>query len=242
MSLIACKECGKDISSDAKNCPHCGKENKKKGSGCVTVVIILLCIMIVGAVIGEIDKGDPVYTDTPSQNSNPTPPQTNNIVDGKEALKKDDQSLSDMEVTRKNIQKKMKKYYATAEDVKALQSNVLLIIFAKETYSKSKEKTQKKLHKKASSILPKMENTLRYAFASSLEESFMQGGLDIRTSVVGKTKKILQIKYALMSNPLSYKLHNESNVGEYAKSYGFKKVIYTNGFESDFGYTWTYTL
>lgn len=29
MALIKCKECGKEISSDAKSCPHCGKPNQE---------------------------------------------------------------------------------------------------------------------------------------------------------------------------------------------------------------------
>ena len=29
MALIKCKECGKEISKDAKICPHCGKKLNK---------------------------------------------------------------------------------------------------------------------------------------------------------------------------------------------------------------------
>lgn len=159
-----------------------------------------------------------------------------------EKLKKDEQSFIEMEDNRQNIQKKLKKYYATTDDVKDLQKNVLLITIAKGFYLNSKNKRSKKLYKKASSILPKMETTLRYAFASSLEESFMKIGMNIQTTVVGKTKKTLHLKYALMSQPVIYQLQNTANVTEYAKQFGFKKVIFTNGFESYLGETWTSNL
>lgn len=30
MALIKCRECGKDVSSDANKCMHCGKKTKQK--------------------------------------------------------------------------------------------------------------------------------------------------------------------------------------------------------------------
>jgi len=63
MSLIACKECGKDISSEAQNCPHCGIKIKRKGSGCITVVIIVLVIMIIFLSIKENSSKNNVVPD-----------------------------------------------------------------------------------------------------------------------------------------------------------------------------------
>jgi hypothetical protein len=43
MSLHACKECNREISSDAKVCPHCGKkQGTSTGVGCLAVLGILL--------------------------------------------------------------------------------------------------------------------------------------------------------------------------------------------------------
>lgn len=41
MALIKCRECGKEISSDAKACPHCGAK-PKTGIGCGPVLGIIL--------------------------------------------------------------------------------------------------------------------------------------------------------------------------------------------------------
>lgn len=34
MALIKCKECAKEISDSAKQCPHCGFKKKKQTCGC----------------------------------------------------------------------------------------------------------------------------------------------------------------------------------------------------------------
>jgi hypothetical protein len=45
MSLIICKECHAEISSDAKVCPHCGK--RLKLSGCAIFVLVIISIFII---------------------------------------------------------------------------------------------------------------------------------------------------------------------------------------------------
>ncbi len=41
MALINCKECGKEISDQAKSCPHCGMPLKKKGKGFAVASLVL---------------------------------------------------------------------------------------------------------------------------------------------------------------------------------------------------------
>ncbi len=56
MSLIKCKECGKQISENAEICPHCGEPvPKKKKTSMWTWLLILL---IIGYVIGNKDRGE----------------------------------------------------------------------------------------------------------------------------------------------------------------------------------------
>ena len=40
MALIKCIECGKEISSKADTCPHCGVKNKKRGFGICGILLI----------------------------------------------------------------------------------------------------------------------------------------------------------------------------------------------------------
>lgn len=48
MALVKCDECGKEISSTADKCPHCGaKPAIKRGCGCWTLTIIIgICVLV----------------------------------------------------------------------------------------------------------------------------------------------------------------------------------------------------
>ena len=48
--LIACKECGKEISDKAKVCPHCGCPVKRKGKGFAIAGLVLGIIACVYSV------------------------------------------------------------------------------------------------------------------------------------------------------------------------------------------------
>lgn len=163
-------------------------------------------------------------------------------VDPAERMKNDNETISNMESNRQRIQANLKNYYASSQNMIDLQANVLTLVIVKESYKNSKSREGKKLYKKASAILQKMETTLRYAFASALEEAYMKNGINIQTSVVGKTKKTLRMEYALMSEPFIYNLRNTANLDDKARDAGFKKMILTNGFESSLGSTWTINL
>ena len=50
MSLVKCKECGNDVSSQAVNCPHCGidlKKTRRKPLGCAGAIFIFFLFVIV---------------------------------------------------------------------------------------------------------------------------------------------------------------------------------------------------
>ena len=55
MALKPCKECGKEISTSAKVCPHCGKETisawtkpRGTGSGCLLVIVVIILFYYIG--------------------------------------------------------------------------------------------------------------------------------------------------------------------------------------------------
>jgi len=52
MAMVKCKECGKEISSDAKICPNCGAKIKKK-TGCSIFVISFIGIMFIVYIISQ---------------------------------------------------------------------------------------------------------------------------------------------------------------------------------------------
>ena len=51
MALIKCKECGREISSAATSCPHCGAPVKSKKAG-RTSMIYMITFIIVGIALG----------------------------------------------------------------------------------------------------------------------------------------------------------------------------------------------
>lgn len=57
MALINCKECGAQVSTQAKNCPSCGAKVKKPTSIITWVFLGLIIFGIVGAMLGE-DKSN----------------------------------------------------------------------------------------------------------------------------------------------------------------------------------------
>ena len=47
MSLIECKECQKEISSKANNCPHCGYTYKNVSTPFKSIIIIFVAIVLI---------------------------------------------------------------------------------------------------------------------------------------------------------------------------------------------------
>jgi hypothetical protein len=78
VALRPCRECNKEISSDAKVCPHCGKKlGMGKSGGClVLVLVVFVLVLLIGALIN---------TDN-SQNPGVSPPHTASAVNDAELL------------------------------------------------------------------------------------------------------------------------------------------------------------
>lgn len=63
MALVACQECGKEISAEALSCPHCGQPNtaqlhrgqdRKQKIGCAFMVAALLLALVVPPAIAGV--------------------------------------------------------------------------------------------------------------------------------------------------------------------------------------------
>ncbi len=54
MALVKCKECGQQISTDAKACPSCGKKRTSSGTmGCAVILLICLVGFLVSLFTGS---------------------------------------------------------------------------------------------------------------------------------------------------------------------------------------------
>ena len=56
MAMTTCKECGKQVSTEAKTCPHCGAVAKKAKGGLGKWLLIVFAIGVVAAVLPKKDK------------------------------------------------------------------------------------------------------------------------------------------------------------------------------------------
>ena len=57
MALIKCKECGKEISNDAKICPHCGKKTAKPPAFLIIICVTFL-VFLVGTALDQASQMD----------------------------------------------------------------------------------------------------------------------------------------------------------------------------------------
>ena len=69
MALIKCKECGKEISSAAAACPNCGKPVVKTtpaAKGCLSVIVVVGVLALMGYCAGNHDDAKPEATPAPA--------------------------------------------------------------------------------------------------------------------------------------------------------------------------------
>jgi hypothetical protein len=137
----------------------------------------------------------------------------------------------------------LKKYYATPDQLTEAKADIVELRLLEAAYStEPASKEAKSLHEKAKSLLTPVEQQARQLYASSVEQVFINQGMDAHVTATGNDKRHLRISYPLMSRPLVYKLQNDVKIEGVARSLGFKKLIYTDGFQSSFGRTWTSDL
>jgi hypothetical protein len=166
----------------------------------------------------------------------PTPDPLKRLAEDKKTVDEIEQRLHDN-------RESLKKYYATKDKIKQAQDDLIqLAAFAAIYSSERAPKEGKGLGQRAKSLGVQVELQGRELYASTMEQIFIKQGMDARVTARGKEKEQLHISYALMSRPLIYQLRNEASLETGARSFGFKKIIFTNGFDSSIGSTWTVDL
>ena len=79
MALKPCRECGREVSTSASKCPHCGKPNPTQqltlGVGCLLIVVVLMVIGLLSSLFD--DEATPSRRNThPSGSARIMPPLT----------------------------------------------------------------------------------------------------------------------------------------------------------------------
>jgi hypothetical protein len=157
-------------------------------------------------------------------------------------LAEDAQVLEEIEERFNDNKESLKKHYSTAKSIERATSDVVLLSVLKTAYEKGDSQQARTVGRKAVALLSEVRQQRREMYASFVEHVFIKEGVDAEVSATGKDKEQLRISYALMSRPLMYKFENNSNIKEQAVGLGFTKLVYTNGFESQLGRTWTFDL
>jgi hypothetical protein len=247
MAMMTCKGCKAQISTMAKACPKCGLVPKKT-SGCMVIFLVFLglasaffVLIFVLAIFSNSSKS-PDASSTSQNTANAineiTPKPADPAVEAAAA----EGSLLLIELRVEENTKKLKKYYASQDQISQATDDLIRLAVLKGYYSEAKTKKEKELGLKASKLLPKVAQQQRELYSSATEEIFIKSGMDVKVTARGKDKTQLRIEYVLMSQPLVYKFQNEIKIGDQARAVGFKKIIFTNGFDSSLEQTWTVDL
>ena len=161
----------------------------------------------------------------------------------REKIAKGRQELASIEKLLQEFEKSLRTYYGTPEQLTQAQGLIIRAASLKVLFvDQGTTQDEKAVGKLAQDLGRRAERLQREIYASTLEEGFVKAGLDVKVRVLGPAKDRLQLSYALMSQPLVYRFQNELKLPEKAKSFGFDRLIYTNGFSSDLGSTWTVDL
>jgi hypothetical protein len=73
---------------------------------------------------------------------------------------------------------------------------------------------------------------VRQKYVEELEVEYLKKGYDVHLSATGPHKTICNFKYVLVSRPLVYQLSQSDSFLSALRSRGFKKVIFTDGYDS----------
>lgn len=97
---------------------------------------------------------------------------------------------------------------------------------------KEKEDAAKKKLAAEKKITDNVMVQMRKDFANKLELTHLDRGMDTTVTTEGKEHRSLRVRWILMSRPLVHKFINDSNYMATIKSMGFKKLIYTDGYNN----------
>ena len=153
-------------------------------------------------------------------------------------LSESKKQIDEIESRLKDNGERLKKYYGTSDQVKQATDDLIKLAVIKGLYENSRDKAEKSLSIHADALIQKVSKHQRAIFASAAEEIFVKNGMDVRVRAAGAKSDQLRLQYALMSQPLVYKFQNEMKFPSQAKLFGFKKIIYTDGYDE----TWTVNL
>lgn len=242
MAMTKCKECKAAISTKAEACPQCGAKRPKPTSGCAMIMAIAIglvfVVMLFRGCSDDSSPSTPAITSSGAASRAPAAPVKAPPPDPVAVLAESKATLNDIQSRLKENDKSLKRYYGTTDQVKEATNDLVKLALIQVLYGKPTDNEQKAILSQANALAKAVSQQQRVLYASSAEQIFVKNGMDVKVSALGANKARLQLKYVLMSKPLVYKFQNEMKLDEQARFFSFKKIIYTDGYDS----TWTVDL
>ena len=96
MALAACKECGKDVSTEAQACPHCGAKSKKGEYGCGALLLAALGSCVVFGAVAIFGNSRPSPSSDRRPVANESAPMPNESLAAPDDLKQARKFLDDL--------------------------------------------------------------------------------------------------------------------------------------------------
>lgn len=236
MAMMTCKESKAHICTTTESCSQYGVKKKKIYDCAIIVAAFLGMILSSGTTLGNTGSSS-TSNATSSTPPKPTPNESAK-TDPIPVLTESKKIIEEVEARLKSNSEHLKKYYGTSSQVKQATTDLVKLAVIKGLYEKSGKKEEKNLGTRATTLILRVSQQQRTIYASATEEIFVRSGMDVKVTANGAKKDQLSLKYVLMSKPLVYKFQNEVKLSDQARVLGFKKIIYSDGYNT----SWTVDL
>ncbi|MFZ5447991.1 MAG: hypothetical protein ACOZFS_05075 [Thermodesulfobacteriota bacterium] len=203
----------------------------KKGCGCLGVLGIIVVLIIFGS-LSEKNKTTPKSNIENIKNKHPDlfiyedPNSDFNKMSPSEHLSQAKKDLADKSSNwpygRLSLAKKHLETIKKEND-EYKEAQLLL---------KEIEKKRKLDMEFAKKLGIKLEIENRKNYVKQLELNYLEAGLDIEVSISGKNQTTITLKNILLSRPVIYKLTKDGELLSKFKSLGFKKAVFSDGYNS----------
>jgi len=166
--------------------------------------------------------------------------------------------LSGIVISEKDYPGNLPRFYQAKKHVSALKPNtpeypagqeLLKEISLKEAennkhaakYQKEEARKKAEEQKKKAAVTAAAGVIVRQQYGKNLETKFLDNGMDVRVSVLGKDRDILKMQYVLWGRPLIHKITEGGSMDEGSflsnlQAMGFKKVIFDDKYRTAYSY------
>jgi len=255
MALKPCRECGKEVSSEAKVCPNCGitsptTDTAAAKKGCIGCLGVVVVVIIAASLF---DTSDSVNT-----SSNAVPDVNRVWVDGA-AKRLDSLSLSDSlrfdalvhshapeiehaaiheRVTTLRLDSATAALRASGGHVRARTHLAAIAQPLTDAQSARFARLNERTSKLEADAASKAAIEARRMYARQLEQDLLDKRLDTEVRALGAAATTLQIKYVLFSRVWANEFSKNTEMMSTIRALGFKKFRITDGY--DFAWEWTF--